>query len=106
VVPVFPVTPVGPVHPVAPVFVAVPATPSGPVHPVGPVVPVTPVGPTDNRVRLAVVPARIVSEVSPSIRALILSPATKSRINITEIVVGVVTIVWGWIQTDVPFFRI
>jgi hypothetical protein len=37
---------------------------------------------------------------------LIVSPATKSRINITEIVVGVVTIVWGWIQIGRPFFMI
>jgi hypothetical protein len=48
----------------------------------------------------------MVSGDAPSIRALIVSPTPKSRINITESVVDVVTIVWGWIQTDVPFFRI
>jgi hypothetical protein len=41
----------------------------------------------------AVVPARIVSVVAPSIRMLIVSPADKSRINFVDRAVGVVTTV-------------
>jgi hypothetical protein len=53
----------------------------------------------------AVVPARTVSLVAPSIRTLSVSPASKSRINFVVRVVGVVTTVWRWLQYGSPFFR-
>ena len=63
-------------------------------------------GPTDNRVMFAVVPGRMVVTVAPSMRKFNVSPGRSGKKRRRGIAIGVVTIVRGFVQYGVPFFRI